>query len=157
MLGLHQRVDDLRVEHRAALPYLGDRAQQPLRVPEPLLEQVRQPLGAVGQQLQGVLRVVVLRQDHDAQIRVLGTQLEGHVDALGGVGRGHPDVDQHDVGAVRLPHLTQRVGVARGAQHLQAADLFQDGLGPLAHQVVVVADEHARRGGDRTITHARRP
>lgn len=157
MLGLHQRVDDLRVEHGPAVAHLGDRAQQPVGVAESLLEQVRQALRALGQQLQRILGVVMLREHHDAEVGVLGPQLEGQVDPLGGVGRGHPDVEQHDVGAVHLPQLTQGRRVTGGAQDLQAADLLQDRPRALANEVVVVADEDARRGGGGTITHARRP
>lgn len=39
---------------------LGDGRQQPVGVPEALLEQVGQPLGALAEQLERVLGVVVL-------------------------------------------------------------------------------------------------
>lgn len=128
-----------------------DRAEQPVRVAQAFLEQVGQPFRAVGQELERVLGIVVLRQDDDPEVGVLGTQLVGKVDALGREGRGHADVEEHDVGAVLRPERAKAVGVPGGAGDRQAADLFEDRPRALAHQVVVVADQHARRPGARWV------
>lgn len=125
--------------------HLGDGVQQLLGVAQALLEQVRQAVRSVPEQLQRVLRVVVLRQDDDAELGILGAQLEGEVDALAGERRGHADVQQHDVRGVGHPQLAQLVGIRCRAAHGQATDLFEDDAGALPHEVVVVAHERPDR------------
>lgn len=132
--------------------HLGDGVQQLLGVAQSLLEQVRQAVGPLPEQLQRVLRVVVLRQDDDAELGILGPQLVGQVDALARERRGHADVEQHHVGRVGHPQLAQLVGIRRRAAHGQAADLFEDDTGALPHEVVVVAHERpdrVQRGAER--------
>ena len=110
MLCLEQCVDDLGVQDGAAGRHLADGAQEPLGIAETLLQQVGQALGAVSEELERVLRVVVLGEHHDPEVRVLGPQLEGEVDALGREARGHADVEQDHVGAVAGPQPAQLVG-----------------------------------------------
>lgn len=134
--------------------HLGDGVQQLLGVTQSLLEQVRQAVRSLPEELQRVLRVVVLRQDDDAQLGILGPQLVGEVDALAREGRGHADVQQHHVGGVGHPQLPQLVGVRGRATHGQPTDLLEDDAGTLPHEVVVVAHERpdrVQRGAQRCL------
>ena len=93
-----QRLDHQRVEGRPAAGHLVQRADQLVQIADPLLEQVAQPGHAVGQQVEGVVLLDVLREDHDADAGMLGADPLGRLDALVGVRRRHPDVGEHRVG-----------------------------------------------------------
>jgi hypothetical protein len=120
---------------------LAQRAQQPLDVPDAVLEQVRQSGGAVAEQLEGVGLVGALGQDHNFGVGMVGLDGVSGVEAfhgpvgagsLGGrlTGYGHADVGEHmfdDVGEClrqcvpggrydlrRVAHGVQR-GAARNA------------------------------------------
>ena len=80
--GLHERLDDLRVEHRSTGGDLAHRARELVALGDPVLEEVRVPRGAVGEQRDRVLGVVVLREHHDAGAGVALAQLLRRVDAL---------------------------------------------------------------------------
>jgi len=97
-LSLHEGVDDLGIEDRTAVGHLPDGLGQLRRPAQALLEQVGQPVGAVAQELQGVLGVGVLRKDHHPDVRVLLPDVLGGLDALGPVGRRHLDVQNDRVG-----------------------------------------------------------
>ena len=60
--GCHERFDDLGVEHRAAGGDLADGAGELVAFGHPILEEVGVPRCAVGEERDGVLRVVVLRR-----------------------------------------------------------------------------------------------
>jgi hypothetical protein len=90
----------------------------------------------------------VLGEHHDARARVLGTDAAGQVDALRGVGRGHPDVEDDHVRGVGGEQLEQLARVTDRAEDLEAVDGVQDGASTLAHQVVVLSDQ--QRGGHRS-------
>lgn len=123
---------------------LVDGVDQVVRVAEAFLQQVGQSLGALAEQLECVLRVVVLREHHDPHGRVLFPQLVGEVDALAGVGRWHADVEEHHVRPVGRPGRAQLVGVTGRRGHRQAADVLEHRPSALPHEVVVVAHEHAQ-------------
>jgi hypothetical protein len=102
-----QRVDHLRVDHRAAARHLAQRGQQLLQVTDAVLEQVGQARGAVLEQLEGIRLVGVLRQDHYPDVRVGRPDRVRRVDAFHGwPGRGlgraacrrHPDICEDSVG-----------------------------------------------------------
>ena len=107
---LHQRLDDLRVEHRAAGRHLAHRAGELVALADPVLEQVGVAGGAVTEQRDGVVGVVVLRQHDHAGAGVALAQRLGRVDALALEARRHADVgDQH----LRAPAPRPRRGGCR--------------------------------------------
>ena len=79
---MHERLDDRRVEHRAAGRDLAHGAGELVALGDPVLEEVGVAGGAVGEQRDRVLGVVVLRQHDHAGARVPLAQLLGRVDAL---------------------------------------------------------------------------
>ena len=87
--------DHLRVDDRAALGHRAQRRDQLGAVGEPLLEEVRAPVGPVLEQREGVLRRGVLAHHDDARSRVRLAQPVGDRDALVLARRRHPDVGQH--------------------------------------------------------------
>jgi hypothetical protein len=157
-LGLEQRGHDLGVEHGPARPHLVDGLQQPVGVTEPLLEQVGDTGGAVLEELEGVLRVVVLREDHDARAGVVAAHPTRELDALGGEGGGHPDVEDDHVGRVAGEQLEEAARVTCGAEDLEPVDGVEDGAGTLTHEVVVLGDQqggHTRCSRFRSGAHPR--
>jgi len=121
-----QRVDDLRVDHRAAVRHLAQRRQQLLQVTDAVLEQVGQASGAVPEQLEGVGLVGVLRQDHHPDVRVGRPDRVRGVDAfhrwlgrrVARAARGrHPDVRQHRVGPGPAHRVEQLGRGADGGEH----------------------------------------
>ena len=70
-----ERLDDLRVDHRAAVGDGADRRHQLGAVVHALLEQVGAAVGAALEQRERVDRVGELAEDHDADLRVAVAQL----------------------------------------------------------------------------------
>jgi len=118
---------------------------EPLGVPEPLLEQVGHPLRAVLEQLERVLRVGVLRQDHDARSGLAGADLAGELDALGREGRRHADVEQGHVRAVGGNLLAQLLGALGRGHDLELGLGGEHRPCPLTDQVVVLGDHDPDR------------
>ena len=119
-----------------------------VEVVDPVLEQVADAARTVGHQAQRERRLDVLRQDEDADVRaVLGADRLRRPEALVGVGRRHPDVDDRDVRAMLADGLQERVGVAGLGDDLEAG-LGQQPRDPLAQQERVVGEDepqgHAR-------------
>ena len=79
---LHERLDDLRVEHRAAGRDLAHGARELVALGDAVLQEVGVARRAVGEQRDRVLGVVVLRQHDHAGARVALAQLLRRVDAL---------------------------------------------------------------------------
>ena len=144
-LARHQRLHDLRVEHRATAAHLAQRPDQLVDVADPLLEQVAQAGHAVDQQLEGVVLLDVLRQHHHPDPGMLRADALGRLDAFVGVRRGHPDVGQHGVRRGLLHRLDQRRRVGRHRHHLDLLDLGQERGKPFTDQEVVIGDDEAQR------------
>ena len=112
-----------------------------LEVVDAILEEVADAARAVGDEPQGERRLDVLRQDEDADLRaVLGADRLRGPEALVGVGRRHPDVDDRDVGVVLADGDEERVGVADLGDDLEAG-LDQQPGDPLAQEERVVGQD----------------
>jgi hypothetical protein len=138
--GRHQLGHQRRVDHRPALGDPLEGVDELLHVGDAALEQVPDP-PAAGQQLHGVVDLDMGRQDQDAGLRVLLADLPGRLQALGGVGRGHADVDHHQLGWLRVDEGQELAGVAGLAGHLEAG-AFQEAGQALSEQDVVVGQDH---------------
>jgi hypothetical protein len=115
---------------------LAQRAQQPLDVPDAVLEQVRQSGGAVAEQLEGVGLVGALGQDHNFGVGMVGLDGVSGVEAfhgtvgagsLGGrlTGYGHADVGEHCLRAHQAYGVEQLGRGADGGLHDHLAGVFQ--------------------------------
>ena len=82
-----------------------------VEVGDSLLEQVADPIGAVGEQLDRVARADVLREDEDPDARASGADLLRRPQPLVGMRGRHADVDDRDVWTVELDQLEQLIGV----------------------------------------------
>ena len=116
---LHQGLDDLGVEDRAPRRHLAHGPGQLVALAHPVLQQVGVPGGAVPEEGDGVVRVVVLREHDDPGARVPLAQLLGRVDALPLEARGHADVGDEHLRGRRLRAREQAVVVVRGADHVE--------------------------------------
>ena len=137
----------LRGQRGPAGGHVLQRADQLVERRDPLLEQVAQPGHAVGEQLEGVVVLDVLRQHHDADARVPRADLLGRLDALVAERRRHPDVGDDGVRAVRLDGGEQRRRVGDGVHQLHVVGLAEQGGDAGADQVVVVGEHHPQRHG----------
>jgi putative drug exporter of the RND superfamily len=139
-----QRLDDERVEHRPAAGHLVQGPSELLKVADPLLEQVTNPCRALGQEREGIVLLDVLREHHDPHAGVLRADALGGLDALVGLGRGHPDVSQDHVREVHCHRPHQGVQVGRGVDYLDALTFRQQRGNSLPGQVVVVGEDDAK-------------
>ena len=113
-----------------------------------VLQQVADALGALGEEVERVLRLDVLREDEHAGRRMLLADLPRRAEALVGVRRRHPDVDDRDVGRVRA-HLQQQLVGGPGLADDLEAGLLEQLRDALAEQDGVVGEDDAH-GGDAT-------
>ena len=91
--------DDRRVERGAALADAPHRRDELVDVGDAVLEQVADALGALGEELERVGGLEVLREHEHAGLRVLLADLRRRPQALVGLRRRHADVDDRDVRA----------------------------------------------------------
>ena len=80
--GVHERLDDLGIEHRTAGRDLAHGARELVALGDAVLQQVGVPGGAVGEERDRVFGIVVLRQDDHTGSGMALAQLLGRVDAL---------------------------------------------------------------------------
>ena len=107
-----------------------------------LLEQVGPSGRAVLEELERVVRADVLADHDDADLGMALSQVHGGLDALVGVGRGHPDVGDHDVRAVQLDSPQERTEVGAVLEDLDLFSLpLERAADPLADEVGVLGDD----------------
>ena len=134
---------DLGVERGAAGGHPAQRVQEVGHLGDPVLEQVADAAGLDRQQFGGVALLDVLGQHQDGDRRVLAPDDQRRPDALVGVGRRHPDVDDHQVGALLADGPQQLLGVGHGRDDLEAAVGQQLGQAlPQQHGVLGDHDSH---------------
>ena len=128
MAAAHEVGDHLGIDGRAAAAHPAYRVGELLRAEHPVLEQVADPLGRLGEQLDRVPGLEVLGEhEHAHRGPVLLAQLPGGLQALDRVGRRHPDVDHRHVGALGPDQRQQLLGVAGLADHLETLEPEQLG------------------------------
>ena len=93
----HQGFDHLRIDHRTALRDSQNRAGELVEILDSLLEEVRTASAPTLQQRQDVLRVRVLAEDDDADLRMPLAQALGRLYALIRATRRHTYVGDDDV------------------------------------------------------------
>src|SRR3954453_3562301 len=135
--------DDFGIECRAAFPDPTHAVNEALDVRDAVLEQVADALRVVGQQLERVGLLDVLREHEHAGLRLLGTDGRGRPQTLVGLRRRHPDVDQRDVGLVGAD-LAQQVLRVSGLADDVHAGLLQQAYDALTQQDAVLGydDSH---------------
>lgn len=82
----------------------------------------------------------MLAEHDDPHGGMILAEAAGDVDALGGVGRRHPDVDDGDVGRFLGHHGEQFVAIGRGAEDLDVVDGSEGRAGAFPDEIVVVTD-----------------
>ena len=135
--------DHLGVKRAAAPRNPIDRVDEALDVTDALLEQVADSLGAVPDQLDRVVLLVVLRKHKHTGFGPLPSKLDRRPQAVVAVAWRHVDIRDRDRWPVREALAQEILGVA------SLSDDFESGIGeqscdPLAQQHVVLADHHAK-------------
>ena len=147
--GWSERLDDLRVEHGSAGRDLADRARELVALGDAVLQEVGVAGGAVGEQRDRVVGVVVLREHDHAGAGVTLAELLGRVDALLLEARRHADVGHEHLRRGGLGTRDQAVVVVGGADDLEVGLQAEQRPHAFAHDDVVVGEEH----GDPAIRH----
>jgi hypothetical protein len=147
--GRHQLLHQRRIHHRTTLGDPLQRLNELHHVGDPAFEQVANP-PAAGQQLHRVLDLGMRRQDQDARGRELQADHPGRLQTLGGIGRRHPDVDDHQLGRL-LADQREKLRAAAGLpHHLETGALKQAGQ-TLPEKDVVLSEDHPQPGRGRDI------
>jgi hypothetical protein len=133
MVAADEQRDDLGVKDRTALTDAPDAVHEAIDVADPVLEQVARARGAALEELPGVGRFQVLRQDEHAERGVARAQGQRGAQAVVGVGGGHADVDHDDIGLVRPGLAGEVVRVGGHGDDVQAGP-GQDAGDALAQQ-----------------------
>ena len=133
--------DDDRVERRAAVGDPSDGGDEVVDVADPVLEQVADALGRVGEQLHREAQLDVLREDEHTDRRVSRANLDRRAEPLVGVSRGQADVDDRDVGRVAAQLAQEIVGVPHCAK--RRTRLVEEPRDTLAQKNAVLGDRYA--------------
>ena len=105
--------DDLRIDHRSPARDPADGLAEVVQVLDAILEQVADATRPIGHEAHGEGRLDVLREDEDADVgAVLGADRLRRPEALVGVGRRHPDVDDRHVRSMAADGLQELIGGA---------------------------------------------
>ena len=107
--GRNERCDDGRVECRAAACHSFDGVNEIVDAQDAVFQQVPERTGA--DEIDGMPRLNMLRQQQDRQLRVQRSQGDSGPGAVVGHARGHSHIDDHQVGNPVGDHPQQRVGV----------------------------------------------
>src|SRR5215212_6716737 len=134
--------DHLGVEDRAALTDTADGVDEAADLGDPVLEQVADAVGAIGEQLDRVALLDVLGEHEDAGSGQLRADDPGRLEALVDVRGGHADVDDGDIGLVGPDLSQQLLAVARLADDVEAR-VREQAHGALAQEDGVFGDHDA--------------
>ena len=112
-----------------------------------LLQEVAAPLAALGQQVEGVFHVGVLRQHHDPELGMGTPQGARGSDAFVGKVRWHAHVGEHHVGIDRFDQREQVV-VGRGdPREGDVVEALQERGDAGAKEVAVLGEDDAKWSG----------
>ena len=125
----HERLDDLRVDHGAALCDGVDRGDELPEIVHTLLQEVGAPRAAALEQREKVARDRVLAEHDDADLGVRLAQSPGGLDPLVGVARRHADIGDDDVRPLSVDRCEQRVEVAADGRDLDLRMRLEQALG----------------------------
>ncbi len=110
----------LGIDDRAARGDPAHRVGEVVELHHPLLEQVADAGRIVPDQVDRVASLDVLREDEDRDGRMVRPDPAGRLEALGRVGRRHPDVDDREVRALAIDEGQQAGHVIGLADDLEA-------------------------------------
>jgi hypothetical protein len=140
-----QCLDHLGIDHGSALGDGLDRREQLCAAVEAVLEEVGAALRAPFQQRQRVARVGMGAHRDDADLRMGPAELGRHANALVGHRRGHPDVDEHDVGVAGVDRCLQLLAVGTHGDELDLVAAAEQARERLADEEAVVGHGDAQR------------
>ena len=141
---------DLRIEGR---PAVGDPAHgldELADVGDALLQEVADADSAGCEQVARVALLDVLREHEDRRLGDAGARLDRGAQALVGVGRGHANVDDREIGAVTLDGDEERIAVPDALDDLDLL-VGEQPREALAQQHRVLCDHDAHGSSARTI------
>ena len=111
---------DLGVKHRSALSHPTHGVGEPTEIGDPVLQEIADPFGADGQQLERIVRLEIVGQHQHSGLRPPPPDLHGGAQPVIGVAGRHADVHDRHVRLVRQHLAHQVLGVARLRDDVEA-------------------------------------
>ena len=145
----HQRLDDLRVDHRPAVCDGADRGDELVEILHALLQEVGATLAATLEEREHVARDRVLAEHDDADLGIGLAQPSRGLDAFVGAARRHADVRDDDVRPLCFDRREQRVEVAARRRDLEVGPRLEQAPDAFADEVVVLREHEPDRHGER--------
>ena len=108
----HQLGDHLGVQGGAAAGHAPERVHELAHVADPVLEEIADAAGAIGEQLRRVLALHVLAEDQHRRSRNLPASLDRRAQSFVALARWHPHVDDGYIRAMREDGVDERGPVA---------------------------------------------
>ena len=139
---VHQPGDELGVDDAVAVGDASHVAGEGGQVGHSVFEEVADAAVEVGDETHGVVGVDVLGEQEQPDVDVGPSDLDGGVEAFGGVTGRHADVDDGGVGWIAIDEAEQLDSVTGLADDLESG-LGQDASHPFAEQHGVVGEDHA--------------
>src|SRR6266581_4000133 len=140
--GRDEFLDEAGVDNGASARDPPKCVDELVHVGDAALEEVADALPA-GEELHRVLDLGMRRQNENARLRQLGPDDARRLQTLGRVVRGHPDIDDDQVGVALAYQLDELGGGARLAHDLEAG-VLQQARDSLPEKDVVVGQHHTR-------------
>ena len=145
----HQRLDDVRVDHRPAVCDGADRGDELLEILHALLQEVGAPCAAPFEECEHVTRVRILAEQNDADLGIGLAQPIGGLDPFVEPARRHPDVGDDDVRPLCLDGGEQRWEVAAHGSDLEVGPRLEQAPYAFADEVVILREHEPDRHGER--------
>ena len=140
-------LDDLGVDHGAALCDRADCADELVDVLHPLLEEVGATRATAVEEREGIARIRVLAEHDDADVRVRLAQPLGSLDPLVGIPGRHPDVGDDDVRPLRVDRVEKGIEIVADGGDLDVGHRLEQTLHAFADEVVIVRQHDPNRHG----------
>lgn len=145
-----QLCNDLRVEHRRALGDPNEDVQKLLDPGDPVLQQVPDRTGAVREQIAGVGGLHILAEHQHGGAGQLRAGRDRRAQALVGVGRRHPYIDDRDVRAV-VEHRLDQGGAVTDRGYYLVTVLGEQADQSLAQKYRVVGQDDPQLAAGRVV------
>lgn len=145
-----QALDDLGVERRPPERDTAHGAREQRQIPDPILQQVANALGAVADEFERISGFQVLREDHDADFGTIHPYFSCRAQAIVGVPGRHLNIRHNHVGLVCVDLASQVARVAGHSDYLKSG-IFEHRHDARANERLILADDDPYRLG---IAHA---
>jgi hypothetical protein len=121
-----------------------ERVHEFAHVADPVLEEITDAAGAIGEQLRRVLALDILAEDQHRRSRNLPASLDRRPQSFVALARWHPHIDNRHIRAMREDGLDERWPVTHLGDH-DAARLLDQPRDSLANEGRILRDDDPER------------